>query len=356
MPRSRCVAATVCMALAVALTGCKDGTGAESIEGFGAGSSLQEQPAGTPAASGAALQATINSVRSVQRVAPSQFEEKRAGQGKQLLVLDVSVHNRGSEARVFSEGKLVAVSGSRERSFQSPLNMLSDGFLSLQVLEPAAQARGRIVFEVPRPLQGRLYWVPGESDERIALGPVQEPGADADAELQAQVQPAPGADLPPQAPVEDAERPSAETAEPAPVRESGRDFAPAPAPAPARAPARAPAPAATGSTRTATTTVSAGASWSGASRWPPRPGPAFQCDKAWTRVEHVICGDERLSDMDWELNRAYAIARRSVADRAALQREEDSWRFNVRDECPSKACIEAAYEKRIGELYSMASR
>lgn len=89
-------------------------------------------------------------------------------------------------------------------------------------------------------------------------------------------------------------------------------------------------------------------------KWPPRAGPAYQCRKAWKRVEHMICADKGLSLLDWELARAYAKARRAVGDRAALQREEDAWRFEVRDECITKSCVEATYVRRIAELEDMA--
>lgn len=89
--------------------------------------------------------------------------------------------------------------------------------------------------------------------------------------------------------------------------------------------------------------------------WPPRPGPAFDCDQAVTRAEHLVCEDAVLSLMDWELNRAFNRARAAVADPVALQREEDAWRYNVRDACDGVSCLQAAYGQRTSRLEAIAS-
>jgi uncharacterized protein YecT (DUF1311 family) len=91
-----------------------------------------------------------------------------------------------------------------------------------------------------------------------------------------------------------------------------------------------------------------------ASTWPPRPGPAFDCDQAVTRAEHLVCEDAVLSLMDWELTRAYANARLAVPDPVALQREQDAWRYNVRDACDGVSCLQAAYGQRTSQLEAIA--
>ena len=118
------------------------------------------------------------------------------------------------------------------------------------------------------------------------------------------------------------------------------------------APARAPV-----ATATATATATARASVAPAldsKHWPPRSGPAFDCEQAFSPGERLTCGDSVLSLMDWELTRAYANARRSVEDPAALQREQDDWRWHVRNACRTVSCVEAVYTERTADLSALA--
>ena len=102
----------------------------------------------------------------------------------------------------------------------------------------------------------------------------------------------------------------------------------APAQAPAPAPAQAPAPASNDAAF----------------------APSFDCAKASTAQEKMICADRELSRLDVELSQAYSRARSQRADKDGLRKEQTQWlRTNVRA-CTDKPCLADTYKKRITEL------
>ena len=75
----------------------------------------------------------------------------------------------------------------------------------------------------------------------------------------------------------------------------------------------------------------------------------FDCAKAGTRVEQMICAQPALSALDGELSRAYDGARRS-GRRPALLAEQRDWLVKVRDRCADAACLRTGYAARIAAL------
>ena len=121
----------------------------------------------------------VNRARVTHHLATSSLESRDAMPGHQFVVLDVSVRNRDTQAQVLSEGKLIAMDEARLQTFDQPETLLSDDYLSLQVLAPAQSMHGKIAYEVPEPLSGVLYWSPGNGSERILLNPISTPAATA---------------------------------------------------------------------------------------------------------------------------------------------------------------------------------
>jgi hypothetical protein len=119
----------------------------------------------------------VNHARVTHHLATSSLESRDALPGHQFVVLDVSVHNRDTQPQVLSEGKLIALDETTLQTFDQPETLLSDDYLSLQVLAPAQSLHGKIAYEVPEPLSGVLYWSPGNGSERILLNPVTAPAA-----------------------------------------------------------------------------------------------------------------------------------------------------------------------------------
>ncbi len=78
--------------------------------------------------------------------------------------------------------------------------------------------------------------------------------------------------------------------------------------------------------------------------------PSFDCTKASTGQERLICSDRELSKLDVDMASAYADARQKAADVNALKAEQRLWLRNSQKTCSDKECLVAAYQSRIAEL------
>src|SRR5512133_3379424 len=112
---------------------------------------------------------TVNRAQVTHRLVSSSMGSRDAPPGQQFVVLDVSVRNRDRQQQVFSEGTLIAMDASDLKTFDQPEAMLSDDYLSLQVLEPSQSLHGKIAYQVPEHLSGVFYWSPGNGGHRILL-------------------------------------------------------------------------------------------------------------------------------------------------------------------------------------------
>ncbi|CAG9168164.1 hypothetical protein LMG23994_01326 [Cupriavidus pinatubonensis] len=86
----------------------------------------------------------------------------------------------------------------------------------------------------------------------------------------------------------------------------------------------------------------------------PRRPPSFDCNKARTRVEQLICADEGLSAADRLLAMRYKAAIATAPDKMAFKRYQDTWRETQRDPCRDVACVREAYAQRNEELADLA--
>ena len=73
----------------------------------------------------------------------------------------------------------------------------------------------------------------------------------------------------------------------------------------------------------------------------------FDCAKAATAVEKMVCADAELSAQDERLAAFHARVRAVDASATAVQRD---WLANTRDRCKDSACLKAAYASRIAAL------
>lgn len=86
--------------------------------------------------------------------------------------------------------------------------------------------------------------------------------------------------------------------------------------------------------------------------------PSFDCGRATTDAETLICGEQgyTLRDLDRRLGQAYALARSRAGNPGALAASQRSWIAErnacLTDEYPS-SCMEAAYDERIAALTAM---
>lgn len=76
---------------------------------------------------------------------------------------------------------------------------------------------------------------------------------------------------------------------------------------------------------------------------------SFDCDKAGTKVEKMICADSELSKLDEELGKAYSKARDVSSEPDRLKQQQKDW-IKERNKCVDSQCLSQRYEARIAEL------
>jgi uncharacterized protein YecT (DUF1311 family) len=87
---------------------------------------------------------------------------------------------------------------------------------------------------------------------------------------------------------------------------------------------------------------------------------SFDCRKAQTRIEQLICGSDALGDQDIDLSKAYQKALKGAAPEArkTLMASENGWIAYVAKSCASpdtgdqlaRLCAQSAYDARIAQL------
>lgn len=80
------------------------------------------------------------------------------------------------------------------------------------------------------------------------------------------------------------------------------------------------------------------------------PKPSFDCSKARSTSEKMICSDPELAQMDRDLGRAHARARAQAADGRAFQRESDREWTRREQECRDRECLVDWYAQRRAQL------
>src|SRR5687767_9442608 len=87
----------------------------------------------------------------------------------------------------------------------------------------------------------------------------------------------------------------------------------------------------------------------------PTGAASFDCAKARTSTEKLVCSDATLSRLDEQLDDAYRSAQRRVELRTALRDEQRKWLSTRRDVCADATCLRAAYLARIEALLDEAT-
>lgn len=87
----------------------------------------------------------------------------------------------------------------------------------------------------------------------------------------------------------------------------------------------------------------------------PRPAttarPSFDCTRARSQSERMVCADPGLASLDRAMAAEYsrAMAQASPQQQALLRQSRDRF-LAYRDNCPSAACVAGAYDDRIREI------
>lgn len=82
---------------------------------------------------------------------------------------------------------------------------------------------------------------------------------------------------------------------------------------------------------------------------------SFDCRKARSEVERIICGNAELSTLDESLKEAYLQALKRTDIKRKTKVSQRQWLKNERNVCRNVECIKNAYEKRIQELGLLSS-
>ncbi|RZF31199.1 DUF1311 domain-containing protein [Paraburkholderia sp. UYCP14C] len=80
---------------------------------------------------------------------------------------------------------------------------------------------------------------------------------------------------------------------------------------------------------------------------------SFDCAKASSPIEHLICSTPQTADADLRLASAYSAARAKSGDPSALKADQRNWMKGERDACSDAACLLNATEARIQKLAAM---
>jgi uncharacterized protein len=83
---------------------------------------------------------------------------------------------------------------------------------------------------------------------------------------------------------------------------------------------------------------------------------SFDCAKASSRIEKLICGNPKLSQMDERLYSAYLEALATTDNPVSLRTEQRRWVSDVRGKCTDAACLETTHATRITELANASER
>lgn len=78
---------------------------------------------------------------------------------------------------------------------------------------------------------------------------------------------------------------------------------------------------------------------------------SFDCRKAATKVEKLICADAELSKLDEELSAAYKTALQNGKQAVVIKQAQKQW-MNERNGCSDASCVKGAYEARLSTLRS----
>jgi uncharacterized protein len=76
---------------------------------------------------------------------------------------------------------------------------------------------------------------------------------------------------------------------------------------------------------------------------------SFDCSKAATTVEKLICGDTEISKLDDELSLVYKSALQNETLAATIRLTQKQW-IKGRNHCQELACLKTSYQTRIREL------
>ncbi|MDO8466251.1 MAG: lysozyme inhibitor LprI family protein [Gallionella sp.] len=85
---------------------------------------------------------------------------------------------------------------------------------------------------------------------------------------------------------------------------------------------------------------------------PSSQAASFDCAKAQTNVEKLICADAGLSKLDEELNTAYKTFLNISGEHQDVIKNAQRFWLKIRDACSDAECLRQSYEKRLSMFKS----
>jgi uncharacterized protein YecT (DUF1311 family) len=83
---------------------------------------------------------------------------------------------------------------------------------------------------------------------------------------------------------------------------------------------------------------------------------SFDCVKATSPAEKMICGDPALANLDKRLSRLYRQALETSPDSEQIKSSQRHWLRTIRNGCTTVPCMRTAYERRVGVLGKKMSK
>ncbi len=77
---------------------------------------------------------------------------------------------------------------------------------------------------------------------------------------------------------------------------------------------------------------------------------SFDCTKAATKPEKLICSDPILSTIDEQIDELYRQVQAGASDKEGLRKEQQNWIKTQRDSCRDASCMVKACQKRAAAL------
>lgn len=76
---------------------------------------------------------------------------------------------------------------------------------------------------------------------------------------------------------------------------------------------------------------------------------SFDCVKAGTKVEKLVCGDAEISKLDEEIAKVYGEVLKKSPDEALLKKQQRGW-LKARNQCKDISCLSDHYRGRLAVL------
>jgi len=81
---------------------------------------------------------------------------------------------------------------------------------------------------------------------------------------------------------------------------------------------------------------------------------SFDCVKASTLIEKIICSNSTASSLDEQLNTIYKTVLEKSLDKESLKKQQRLWLKTSRNSCQSADCVIAAYSERISHFQHLS--